>query len=197
MNQLLASGSWALDIVFFVILLAGVFFGVTRGFIKSVCKLAGTLFAVAVGIMFCVSLQNTLEEWFSLTTALANAIGNATIASVLAIVISFVILVILVKLAAWILGKGGTALVEKFQPFKIINRVLGGVLGLFEAFMLIMLLLAICHWIPVDTLHEFIQDSTIVGRVFDWVVSELANVNIDDVITSIIPQGATVQNFMV
>lgn len=197
MSQLLASNAWALDIVFFVILLAGTFFGVARGFIKSVCKLAGTLFAVSVGIMFCVSLQNTLEKWFSLTTALANAIGNATIASIIAIVISFILLVILVKLGAWILGKVGTRLVEKFQPVKIVNRVLGGILGLFEAFMLIMLLLAICHWIPVDSLHVFLQDSTIVGRVFDWVVSELSNVTIDDVIAPIASLSASAPNLII
>lgn len=189
MNELLAVGAWALDVAFFVILLLGILFGVARGFVKSVCKIAGTVFSAVVAFMFCVTLQNSLEGWFGLTTALAGVIGNATIAKVIAIVISFILLFLVVKLLAWFVGKTGTALVNKFAPCRMINRILGGILGLFEAFMLIMLLLAICHWIPVEGVHEFIQSSTIVGKVFDWVVSELSKVSIDDLIKGVTPQA--------
>ena len=140
--------------------------------------------------MFCVTLHNSLEGWFGLTTALAGAIGNATVAKVIAIVISFILLFLVVKLLAWFVGKTGTALVNKFAPCRMINRILGGILGLFEAFMLIMLLLAICHWIPVEGMHEFIHSSTIVGKVFDWVVSELSKVSIDELIKGVAPQAA-------
>ena len=190
MNELLAVGAWTLDVAFFVILLLGILFGVARGFIKSVCKIAGTVFSAVVAFMFCVTLQNSLESWFGLTSALASAIGNPTVAKVLAIVISFVALMLVVKLLAWFVGKVGTALVDKFAPCRMINRILGGILGLFEAFMLIMLLLAICHWIPVEGMHEFIQSSTIVGKVFDWVVSELSKVSIDELIKGVAPQAA-------
>ena len=189
MNELLAVGAWTLDVAFFVILLLGILFGVVRGFVKSVCKIAGTVFSAVVAFMFCVTLQNSLEGWFGLLTALAGAIGNATIAKVIALVISFILLFLVVKLLAWFVGKTGTALVNKFAPCRTINRILGGILGLFEAFMLIMLLLAICHWIPVDGMHEFIQSSTIVGKVFDWVVSELSKVSIDDLIKEVTPQA--------
>lgn len=190
MNELLAVGAWALDVAFFVILLLGILFGVACGFVKSVCKIAGTVFSAVVAVMFCVTLQNSLEGWFGLTTALAGAIGNATVAKVIAIVISFILLFLVVKLLAWFVGKTGTALVNKFAPCRMINRILGGILGLFEAFMLIMLLLAICHWIPVEGMHEFIHSSTIVGKVFDWVVSELSKVSIDELIKGVAPQAA-------
>lgn len=166
---LLASvGPWILDVVFFVILLVGVFFGAFRGFVKGICKIAGTLFSIAVAVIFCVAFSARLEAWFGLETALANAIGNATVAGWISIAISFVGLVIIVRLGSWLLGKLGKALVDKFGPLKIVDRCLGGVLGLFEGLLLAFFILAVCYWIPVASMHEYIASSTIVGKVFTW-----------------------------
>ena len=111
------SSAWILDVVFFVILLLGLLLGTWRGFIKGVCKLAGTIFALFVAFTFCNPFKNTLENWFGMTTAIANGMGGTdvavTAASWLSIAIAFVLLFVIVKLLSWILGKVGTAAAER------------------------------------------------------------------------------------
>ncbi len=164
---LLASSAWALDVAFIVIIVLGILLGTWGGFIKGVCKLAGTLFAVFVAFTFCNAFKNTLENAFGLTSALANSVG-ATVANWLSIVIAFVALFLIVKLGSWLLGLIGTALVDKIGVFRYINRILGGVLGLAEALILVFLLLTICYWINVDAVNQFIAQSSIVKAIYEW-----------------------------
>ncbi|HIX09535.1 MAG TPA: CvpA family protein [Firmicutes bacterium] len=165
--NLLASSAWILDVAFILILLLGILFGTWAGFIRGVCKLAGTIFAIFVALTFCNAFKNSLESAFGLTSAIASGVGE-TIANWLSIAISAVLLFLIVKLGAWLLGKIGTALVDKIGIFRAINRVLGGLLGLLEALMLIFLLLTICYWINVDAVNTFIGQSSIVKAVYEW-----------------------------
>ena len=51
---------WALDLIFFLILLLGLVLGSWRGFVKGICKLAGTIFAIVVAVTFCNPFKNAL-----------------------------------------------------------------------------------------------------------------------------------------
>lgn len=168
MYNLLTSYSFVLDIAFFVIILIGLVVGVARGFIKGVCKWAGTIASVFLAVTFCNPFQRTLDGWFSLTQVLMNAINNEKLAGWLALAISFLIILIGAKLGFWLLGKIGTALVEKIKVFATINRLLGGILGLLESLVLIFLLLMICKWINAEVVNEFIYGSTIVSKIYGW-----------------------------
>ena len=177
MNQLLAAvPGWVLDVVFFVILIGGMLIGLRRGLVKGICKIAGTVFSVIVSTLFCIAFQNKLEAWFGLTTALTNVLITKIpeeVATVLAYWIangiSFVVLVVLVKFGTWLIGKVGTALVEKSKILGKINSILGGLLGLFEGALLIFFLLAICTWINVGFIDAYIRSSFVVGRIYEWV----------------------------
>ena len=163
---------WILDVVFIIVIVLGILLGVRRGFIAGICKLAGTIFSVAVAITFCNAFRLTLDGWFNLTAALADGIGNETFAGWIAVAIAFVILVIVVKLGAWLLGKFGTMIAERVKIFDMLNRLFGGLLGLLKAVLLLFLLLTVCRWL-VDGLgqqgmHDFISSSGIVGAIFDW-----------------------------
>ena len=61
-------------------------------------------------------------------------------------------------------------LAETCTPFRVVNRLLGGLLGLLKAAILLFLLLAVCSWIPVQGLHDFLSSTAIVGPIFrsDW-----------------------------
>ena len=174
LNILASAGSsaWILDVVFFVILLLGLLIGSWRGFVKGICKLAGTIFAIFVAFTFCNPFKNTLENWFGLTSAMANAFGGTdaalTAASWISIIISFLILFVIVKLLSWLLGKIGTGLVNKSKALSTVNRVLGAILGLVKGIFLIFLILTICYWLPIDGLHTYIGESSVVGVIFDW-----------------------------
>lgn len=170
-NNLLAAGSWALDVAFFVILFVGIFIGVMRGFVAGICKLAGKIFSVAVAVVFCVSFSETLEGWFGTTTALNHAIGGKLpFGQWIMVALCFIALFLIVYFGAKLVGAVGTSLVNKFAPCRIINRVLGGLLGGFKALILIFALLAICLWIPSESMHAFISSSGVVGKIFasDW-----------------------------
>ncbi len=165
--NLLASSAWILDVVFFVILILGILFGSWAGFVRGVCKLAGTIFAIFVAVTFCNAFKNSLESAFGMTTAIANGVGE-TVANWLSLIISFVLLFLIVKVGSWLLGKIGTALVNKVSVFRYINRILGGLLGLAEALFLIFLLLTICYWINAEAINNFIAQSSIVNAIYHW-----------------------------
>ena len=96
-------------------------------------------------------LGSVLAKWFS-------------------IAISFVLLVVLIKLAAVLLDKGLSGLVERVAPFRVINQLLGAILGLLKAGILLFIVLAICSWIPLESMHSFLSSSAIVGPIFrsEW-----------------------------
>ena len=177
MHNLLVTASLALDIVFFVILVLGLFFGVKNGFVSRICKIEGTLLSFALGILFCRKFQAFIDVTLGLKMTqalqgvLANAIPSETIANSvgewLAIAISFLALVILVRLLAWIVGKIGTALVRKVKFFRVLDHIFGGLLGLAQAALFVFLLLAICWWIPWEPMHTFISSSSIVGKIVE------------------------------
>ena len=171
MNNLLAAGGWTLDVAFFVILLVGILLGVMRGFVAGICKLAGKIFSVAVAVVFCVSFSESLESWFGTKTALNKAIGGSfPFGQWIMVALCFIALFLIVFFGAKFVGALGTSLVNKFEPFRIVNLVLGGLLGAFKALLIIFFLLSVCLWIPSESLHTFISSGSVVGKIFvsDW-----------------------------
>ncbi|MDE7295667.1 MAG: CvpA family protein [Clostridia bacterium] len=162
--------SWILDVIFFIILLFGIFLGARAGFIKSVCKIAGVVFAGIVAFTFANALSAKFEEWFGFTSLMASGALSMKVAGWISYVICFILLAVLTKLAAWLLGKVGTALAESIKPFEVINRFAGGLFGLIEAFFVIILIMSICYWIGnglnVTALNDFISSSGVVGAIY-------------------------------
>ena len=116
-----------------------------------------------------ISASFSSVETIPAGTTAAMLLGS-TLAKWISIVISFVLLIVLVKLAAVILDKSLSGLVDKVAPFRVINQLLGALLGLLKAGILAFVLLAICSWIPVEGLHNFLSSTAIVGPIFrsDW-----------------------------
>ena len=177
LNDLLSvSAAVVIDIVFFVLILGGILLGVWRGFAKSICKLAGTIFSLIIAVTFCIAFANVLADW-GLTTAISDGVKNSTVGWWLTVAISFVALIVIVRLGAWGFGTLAKALVHKSKTLGRVDRVLGGLLGLIEIFCGILFLLAVFNWIPSDGLHEFIGNSTVVGALFrsNWFVTIMSN----------------------
>lgn len=159
-----------IDIIFFGLLLIGLCIGTAKGFIKSVCKIAGTVLSFVLAVTFCVPLAGGLENLFGLTTAIAGGVKNGTLAYWLSVIIAFVSLLILVKLAAWIIGKLFGGLVEKVMPLRILDKFLGGILGLAEMFAIILFLLLVFKWIGIPAVNSFLEGSGVVGKLYfgEW-----------------------------
>ena len=166
MHALLAKGGWLLDVLFFVIIIFGILLGVRKGFVRGVCKLAGTILSVAVAVTFCVAVQASLERNFGSTTSLNNAVG-APFGQWIMVILSFILLLVVVKLGCWLLGNFGGAIMDSVAPLRFVNMLLGGVLGAFKAFVFLFVLFAIFNWIPGNGFHDFISSSGIVGKIIE------------------------------
>lgn len=164
------ANAWIIDVVFIGILLFGLIFGVTRGFVRGVCKIAGTIFSLVVAFFFCNQLSASLESQFGLTTMLANAIGSANVAYWIMVVGSFIVLAVIVRLLAWLVGKIGKTLIEKSKALACVDRVLGGILGVAEALIVVLLVLLILKWISFDAVNAYLGQSMIVGKLYfgEW-----------------------------
>lgn len=223
-SLLLSSVSWIADVAFFVIVIGGLLYGVKKGFISGICKLAGTLFAIVFALFFCVSFEAFLERMFGMTSAisdglvgafskigafgvdisgqnletalaeagvpafLADIVVNAfaemqipegttiamlispVVAHWIAVVISFVLLVILIKLGTWLIDKIFSGIAESVKPIRILNRFLGGILGLAKALIFVFIVLAICSLIGNESINAYLQESAVVGKIYtsDW-----------------------------
>lgn len=164
--------SWILDVLFVLAVVGGILIGIHRGFIKGICKIAGTIFSIFVAIAFCNSFQVTLEKWFGLTSALVNAIKSQIAGYWIAVAISFVALFIIVRFLAWAVGKLGTAAIDKKKGFKVVNQLLGGLLGLLQILIALFFLFTffkyLIQWFHLTGFENFIHSSTIVGAIFKW-----------------------------
>lgn len=160
------AGGVTVDVIFFAILAVGIVLGVIFGFVKMICKIAGWILSVYCAFVFCVPLHSSL---YVITDAIAKALGPQ-VAEALCIAISFLILLVGIKLLAWLLGKLLSAVLEKSKTLAVVNRILGGLLGLLEAFILVFLILMICNLIHTDGIMNFFGTTKVVGGIFrsDW-----------------------------
>ena len=168
--SLLAVGAWPLDVAFFVILAGGLIGGACLGFVRGICKIAGTIFSIVLAVACCVPLSTSLESAFGLETALAEAVKIEWLGKVLSVVICFIGLIVIVRLGAWFLGKCVSKLIDRFKPLKKVDRVFGAVLGLAEAALLIFILLVIVSWVAVffTPIGEYFSSSAVVGSIYKW-----------------------------
>lgn len=166
MNLLAASDAWIVDVIFFGSLALGLIIGIARGFVRSVAKLAGTIFSLIVAFFFCIQFAAFLESAFGWTTALANVIKSATLAYWLCVIISFILLTILTKLGVLLLAAIGKSLIDRSRALAAVDRVLGGVLGVIKALMILFLIMVIFKWIGIEALDAYMHESLIVGKIY-------------------------------
>lgn len=155
----------ALDIVFIVALALFVILGIWRGFVVNICKLAGTILSIVLSVTFCTPAVSLIDRLFGLTDLMAQSM-NPTLAKYLAIAISFIALLVLIKLATWLIGKLLKSLVDLNAAIKAIDKVLGAVFGVCIAFVLLTLALIICRMINLDQIDQYIASTTIVNWVY-------------------------------
>lgn len=113
-----------------------------------------------------IALNFKNAELIPAGTTAAAMIGSV-LAKWISIVISFVVLILIVRLGAVLLSKGLGAITSAIAPLRVVDQVLGALLGLAKACVWIFILLLICNWLPIDGLHDYIRSSGVVGAIFD------------------------------
>ena len=99
----------------------------------------------------------------------AGTTAATLIASVFAkwisIIISFILLIIIMRFGVMLVAKLLGKLIDHFAPIRIVNQALGAALGLAKACLLIFVLLVVFQWLPIQSIHAFIESSNIVGKI--------------------------------
>lgn len=99
----------------------------------------------------------------------AGTTAATLIASVFAkwisIVISFILLILLTRIGARFLAKGLKSLVDKFAPTRVMDQVLGALLGFVEAFFIASLVIIVFNWIPISAIRGMFASSYVVGPI--------------------------------
>lgn len=134
-------------------------------------EVSAALEEIGIGKFYCflIGLAFKNVEVVPKGATAALLLGSA-IAKWLAIIISFILLLLIVRLGFWLVSKLFKGLITRIAPIRIIDQSLGGIFGFIEALVLVFLILLICNWIPINSLHEFISSSGIVGAIFrsEW-----------------------------
>lgn len=173
LNTLLASASWILDVIFFLVLVGGIAVGVKRGFVNGICKLAGTLFAIAFAFFFCVSMENFLENLFHMRTAISNGLlgcftsemmttpigANDVTASLEAAGVPGFIASMLSGVFA------GAEIPDGTTPAMLIAPLLAKWISIAISFVLLIVLLKLGTWLAGKVLSSLIDKIPVVGTV--------------------------------
>ncbi len=157
--------AWILDVIFFVVLLLGCFVGAKVGLVKGVCNIAGWVLSLVIPFVCCVAFKDALENWFGMVSAISGGVGTK-LGEWISIAIAFLLLILIVRAGTFLLGKVGTLIVKSVKPAAVVNSLLGGVLGLVEAFLAAYFLILIAGWLPSASVHAFLDSSYVVGAIY-------------------------------
>lgn len=88
----------------------------------------------------------------------------------ISVVIAFVALILILRLGIFAIEKIFGAIKDVAAPIRVVDQILGALLGLAKGAFLIFVLMLICNWLPFEGLHNYIESSTVVGAIFksDW-----------------------------
>lgn len=96
----------------------------------------------------------------------AMVLGGA-IGHLLALVIAGLIIFIIVKILLRLIRKSLTALVEKVAAIRVLNSILGTVLGALQTLITIWFYLSLMSLFPVTGINTFIANCTVLGAIAD------------------------------
>ena len=112
-----------IDYVFIACFLIGLIVGVIKGLISQILALLGVV-GVAVGTAYLFKFP---QQWLS------NVIPNENIASIVAIILTFVVLAVVYCVIAYFVKKP----FKNIKLMKAIDKILGLVLGVFAAYAIV------------------------------------------------------------
>ena len=132
----------------------------------SGAEIGSVLSEMGIGLIprLIISRSFASVEVIPAGTTAATLIGSV-LAKWISVVIAFILLIIILRLGLFIVAKIFGALRDACAPIKIVDQILGAVLGFVKACLFIFILLAICNWLPIQSLHAFIESSSIVGKI--------------------------------
>lgn len=121
----------ALDIVFFAILIYGIYKGIIRGFVIEIGSLVGVILGIYIAKMNSDRFGASLHEWFDLSSRYTKPV---------AFFLLFVVVILTCHFFAKLLDK-----VVKIVMLDWLNKVCGSVIGLFKYTLILSIFLNVFH----------------------------------------------------
>ncbi|WP_459499192.1 CvpA family protein [Bacillus sp. C1] len=158
------------DIIIILLLVMGFFLGLRRGFVLQLIKLTSFIIAYLVAYWYCKDLAPALEKFipypFDKNVSVPEWIDASNIEAVFYQAIAFIVLFIVTKIALSLLGN----LLNMFTEIPVIKQVnafAGALLGFFEVYILLFVLIIIGTVLPIEQVQTPLQKSSISKIIVD------------------------------
>lgn len=153
-----------LNIIIILLLIAGFFIGVRRGFILQLIHLSGFIIAYVAAFMYYDDLAPKLKLWIPYPSSadqnsFFSFLNHMDLETTYYRAIAFVIIFIAIKIVMHIIGSMLDFLAD-LPILRTVNRWLGGVLGFVEIYLVIFILLYLGALTPFMGLGKAIDGSS-------------------------------------
>ncbi|MBO2536034.1 MULTISPECIES: CvpA family protein [Rummeliibacillus] len=161
-----------IDLVIIILLVAGLVSGARRGLIVQLIQMAGFLISIIVAYLYYKPLAEKLVLWIPYpsvdeNTTLKFAVEQLDLSQTFYQLLAFALIFFVVKFAIQILA----SLFDFLRYIPILgglNRLLGGVLGVVEAYLLIFIVLYVLALLPIDGIQKYIEGSFLTTLMLEY-----------------------------
>lgn len=161
-----------IDLVIIILLVAGLVSGARRGLIVQLIQMAGFLISIIVAYLYYKPLAEKLVLWIPYpsvdeNTTLKFAVEQLDLSQTFYQLLAFALIFFVVKFAIQILA----SLFDFLRYIPILgglNRLLGGVLGVVEAYLLIFIVLYVLALLPIDGIQKYIEESFLTTLMLEY-----------------------------
>lgn len=153
------------DLILLVILVFGIFMGLNRGFILQFFHLIGFIGAFIIAALFYDDLAAELELWvpyqeLSSHELWPDFLQGLPLETAFYTIISFALIFFAAKIVLQILA-AMLDFVASIPLISSVNKVLGGVLGFLEVYLIVFVVLFVLALTPVELIQSWINNSSL------------------------------------
>lgn len=153
------------DIILLLLLIFGFFVGLKRGFILQLFHLIGFIAAFIVAVLYYDQLASRLALWIPYPelpekSSWADFLENLPLETAFYNAIAFAIIFFAVKIVLQIIASM-LDFVAELPILHSVNKILGGVLGFIEIYLILFIILYILALTPLPSIQSWVNDSGI------------------------------------
>lgn len=160
-----------IDLILLILLVFGILVGLKRGFILQLFHLAGFIISFVVAMRYYDVLSPRLELWIPYPELPENAawavfLGETSMENAFYNAIAFFVIFFAVRVLLHIIASM-LDFVAELPILRSLNKLLGGVLGFIEVYLILFLLLYIGALVPVGAVQTVIERSEIAAFIIE------------------------------
>ncbi len=161
-----------LDIILLFVFAASLLIGMKRGFIMQAINLVGFLVALIVAYIYYKPLAEKFVLWIPYpsvdeNTTLKFAVEQLDLSQTFYQLLAFALIFFVVKFAIQIFA----SLFDFLRHIPILgglNRILGGLFGVIEAYLLIFIVLYVLALLPLASIQKYVDSSFLTTLILDY-----------------------------